>query len=327
MGMELKPREVRVRFAALLLILLLILSGCGNTAISQEGSEHSAGAKLQMAETLPYASQTIEVSEVPDYEGSAYIAVNGNVPYFTDEDKTTQSFENYAELDEQGRCGVAYANVGQDLLPTEERGAIGAVKPTGWHTIKYDNVDGKYLYNRCHLIGYQLTGENANEKNLLTGTRYLNIEGMLPFEDLVAEYVESTANHVLYRVTPVYEGDNLLAKGVLMEGYSVEDEGTGINYCIFAYNVQPGIVIDYATGDSYAYPNAGTNADTNTQTVSGTSSDDATDTYVLNTNTNKFHLPQCSSVTKKKDHNKETFQGDRQELINQGYEPCQNCNP
>ena len=295
---------MRVRFAALLLILLLILSGCGNTAISQEGSEHSAGAKLQMAETLPYASQTIEVSEVPEYEGSAYIAVNGNVPYFTDEDKTTQSFENYAELDKQGRCGVAYANVGQDLLPTEERGAIGAVKPTGWHTIKYDNVDGKYLYNRCHLIGYQLTGENANEKNLLTGTRYLNIEGMLPFEDLVAEYVESTANHVLYRVTPVYEGDNLLAKGVLMEGYSVEDEGTGINYCIFAYNVQPGIVIDYATGDSYADPNAGTNADTNTQTVSGTSSDDATDTYVLNTNTNKFHLPQCSSVTKKKDHNK-----------------------
>jgi DNA-entry nuclease len=176
--------------------------------------------------------------------------VNDNVPFFTEGEMTEESFEDYSELDELGRCGTAYANVGQDIMPTEKRGSIGSVKPTGWHTVKYDIVDGKYLYNRCHLIGYQLTGENANERNLITGTRYLNVEGMLPFENLVDDYVDETNNHVLYRVTPVFVDDELVARGVLMEGYSVEDDGEGVCYCVYVFNVQPGVTIDYATGES-----------------------------------------------------------------------------
>lgn len=187
-----------------------------------------------------------------DTNDNPYTVVNDNVPYFSDEDLTrTDAFETYSELDYLGRCGVAYANICQELMPTEERGEIGSVKPSGWHTVNYhEYVDGNYLYNRCHLIGYQLSGENANEKNLITGTRYLNVEGMLPFENEVAEYVEKTGNHVLYRVTPVFDGDNLVASGVQMEAYSVEDQGTGVMFNVYCYNVQPGITIDYATGES-----------------------------------------------------------------------------
>lgn len=184
------------------------------------------------------------------YSGSPYVTVNDNVPYFTDLDFSTQSFERYSDLDSLGRCGVAFANVCTDTMPTEARGAIGKVKPTGWHLVKYDFVDGKYLYNRCHLIGYQLTAENANEENLITGTRYLNVDGMLPFENMVADYVKETGNHVLYRVTPLFDGDNLVASGVLMEAESVEDKGSGVCFCVYCYNVQPGVTIDYATGDS-----------------------------------------------------------------------------
>lgn len=196
-------------------------------------AESSAPAEITTASRF-------STSDVPAYSGKAYTSVNGNVPYFSAAELATQSFETYSDLDSLGRCGVTYACIGKDLMPTEERGSIGMVKPTGWHTVRYDDlVDGKYLYNRCHLIGYQLTGENANTKNLITGTRYLNIEGMLPFENMVADYIQETNNHVLYRVTPIFEGNNLLANGVLMEGYSVEDKGAGVSYCVFAYNVQP----------------------------------------------------------------------------------------
>ena len=180
-----------------------------------------------------------------------YIILNDNVPLFTEEDYTTTAYEQYAVLDWLGRCGTATACIGTELMPTEERGSIGQIKPSGWHTIRYDIVDGKYLYNRCHLIGYQLTGENANEKNLITGTRYMNVEGMLPFEDMVAAYVQYTGRHVLYRVTPVYKGNNLVASGVTMEGYSVEDNGEGICFYVYVPNIQPGISIDYATGESW----------------------------------------------------------------------------
>ena len=190
------------------------------------------------------------VEEIPPFSGDAYVAVNGNVPFFRPEEITDKSYEEYAELDSLGRCGVTMACIGIDIMPTEDRGDIGSVKPTGWQSVKYDCVDGKYLYNRCHLIGFQLAGENANKRNLITGTRYLNIEGMLPFENLVADYVQETKNHVLYRVTPLFDGDNLVAHGVLMEGYSVEDEGEGVCFCVYAYNVQPGIIIDYTTGES-----------------------------------------------------------------------------
>lgn len=190
-----------------------------------------------------------DISDIDKFTGYNYIELNGNVPVFEEID-TSKSFEKYSELDNLGRAGSAFANIGVDLMPTEKRGSIGMIKPSGWHTIKYDIVDGKYLYNRCHLIGYQLTGENANEKNLITCTRQMNTKGMLDFENKVADYIKSTNNHVLYRVTPVYKDDNLLATGVIIEAKSVEDNGEGISFNVFVYNIQNGIEIDYKTGDS-----------------------------------------------------------------------------
>lgn len=196
------------------------------------------------------AEPIADLNEIPDFNGTAYVEINGNVPYFTGEDMTTDAYETYSPLDALGRCGVAVSCIGEELMPTEDRGSIGQVKPSGWHTVKYDFVDGKYLYNRCHLIGYQLTGENANRENLITGTRYLNVEGMLPFENMVADYIKETGNHVMYRVTPIFEGDELVARGVLMEAKSVEDNGAGILFCVYVYNNQPGVEIDYLTGES-----------------------------------------------------------------------------
>lgn len=193
-----------------------------------------------------------DFSALPPYSGEPYISVCGGDPDFSEDEITLVSFEYYSELDALGRCGVCIASVGQDIMPTEKRGSIGQVKPTGWHTVKYDFVDGKYLYNRCHLIGFQLTGENANKRNLITGTRYLNVEGMLPFENMVADYVKETGNHVMYRVTPIFVGDELLARGVHIEAESVEDGGDGIMFNVFCYNVQPGVVLDYATGEGTA---------------------------------------------------------------------------
>lgn len=195
--------------------------------------------------------EPVSLEDIPEWNGAAWVELEGNEPGFTKEEMTLEVFENYSELDDLGRCGVAYANICPELMPTEARGDIGNVKPTGWASVKYDCVDGKYLYNRCHLIGYQLAGENANKQNLITGTRYLNVTGMLPFENDVADYVQRTDNHVLYRVTPVFVGTELVARGVQIEAYSVEDAGDGVCFNVFAYNVQPGVVIDYATGDSW----------------------------------------------------------------------------
>ena len=205
-----------------------------------------AGMWFSKENTAP----VVDLSDIPDFNGTAYVEVNGNVPYFTEEDMTTEAYETYSPLDALGRCGAAMSCIGEELMPTEDRGSIGQVKPSGWHTVKYDFVDGKYLYNRCHLIGYQLTGENANRENLITGTRYLNVEGMLPFENMVADYIKETGNHVMYRVTPVFEGEELVARGVLMEAKSVEDDGDGILFCVYVYNNQPGVEIDYLTGKS-----------------------------------------------------------------------------
>lgn len=216
------------------------------TSFIQSIEPQESYALPEQEETSP----TYQVDDIPAYQGNLYVVLNNNEPNFSETDYTTTSFEHYNDLDSLGRCGVAFANVGLETMPTEDRGSIGQVKPSGWHTVKYDNVSGKYLYNRCHLIGYQLTGENANEKNLITCTRSMNTEGMLPFEDEVAEYVKDTGNHVLYRVTPIFEGDNLLATGVEMEAKSVEDDGKGVKFNVFVYNVQDGIQIDYKTGDS-----------------------------------------------------------------------------
>lgn len=217
-----------------------------------ENTSESESESTSISEKInPLPEVTIE--NIPEYTGTPYVTINNNLPYFSESEITqaVNSYETYSELDSLGRCGACTASVGQDIMPTEERGSIGSVKPTGWHTVKYEGVDGNYLYNRCHLLGYQLTGENANTKNLITGTRYMNVEGMLPFENMVADYVKETGNHVLLRVTPVFKENNLLAEGVLMEAQSVEDRGNGILFCVFCYNVQPGIVIDYATGESY----------------------------------------------------------------------------
>ena len=312
-------------------------SGAGNSG--GQGNKTSSG----MAGN-PSATGEFRLSDIPEYTDSPYVAVNGNVPYFTEDDLTDVSFESYSDLDSLGRCGVAYASVSTDTMPTEKRGSIGEVKPTGWINAKYDFVDGKYLYNRCHLIGYQLTAENANEKNLITGTRYLNVQGMLPFENMTADYVKETENHVLYRVTPVFEGNNLVAAGVLMEAESVEDKGEGVEFCVFVYNAQPGVTIDYATGDSWLDENGTGNqqaaaketktvveteiqAEKQTQAENTQAPAKETSTYILNTNSKKFHKPGCSAASQIKAANKDEFTGTRDEVIAKGYEPCKKCNP
>lgn len=227
----------------------IFAGGCGSKNPENNSAETSAQTDISLSEAQTYES--VDLAEL-QYDGRPYVVINDNIPAFTEEDITNVSFELYGDLDALGRCTTAFANVGQDLMPTEKRGSIGSVKPTGWRTAKYDFIDGKYLYNRCHLIGYQLTAENANNKNLITGTRYLNVTGMLPFENMVADYVKETNNHVLYRVTPVFGADNLVASGVQMEAKSVEDNGEGILFNVYCFNVQPGVSIDYATGDSHA---------------------------------------------------------------------------
>lgn len=253
------------------------------------------------------------LEDVPDYRDSPYAVINGNTPFFTEDEMTDTSFERYGALDSLGRCTEAFACVGKDLMPTEKRGDIGSVKPTGWHSVRYENVDGKSLYNRCHLIGYQLSGENANERNLITGTRYLNVTGMLPFENMVADYVSETGNHVMYRVTPIFKESELLARGVLMEARSVEDDD--VMFCVFCYNVQPGITLDHATGNSCLEGEA---------LPSGTEGESS---YVLNTKTEKFHRPTCSSVEKIDKTNKAVSEKTRDELIAAGYSPCGSCKP
>lgn len=385
--MRSNKRNNKLSYFLTLLLCLCMLVGCGSGAATQvmlkaedsetesyvqtESAENDPGDETEIqtaAETEIQAAAQVQsddskqkvvhtgtasafnAADVPAYSGEPYTAVNNNEPYFTSDNLTTEAFENYSELDALGRCGVAYANVCLETMPTEKRGSISEVKPTGWHSVKYDNVDGKSLYNRCHLIGYQLTAENANQQNLITGTRYLNVDGMLPFENMVADYVKETDNHVLYRVTPIFTGDNLVADGVLMEGYSVEDEGDGICFCVYAYNVQPGITIDYATGDSWLSSEKG-NSDSSsggnsavsqsaadksgtqqaavqTESVKETSAPVSTGTeYILNTNTKKFHYPSCSSVKQMKASNKKEYTGSRDDLIAQGYDPCKKCNP
>lgn len=267
------------------------------------------------APSVLQSTASFSMEDIPAFSDAPYVVINDNQPAFDEKDLTNKSFERYSELDALGRCGVAYANVGVDLMPTEKRGSISNVKPTGWQTVKYDSVDGKYLYNRCHLIGFQLTGENANEKNLITGTRYMNVDGMLPFENMVADYVKETKNHVLYRVTPVFEGNNLVASGVQMEAMSVEDEGERVLFNVYVYNNQPGISIDYATGSS-------SEGDTAPATTSKSGN-----TYILNTSSKKFHNTACGNVSSIKAANKQEYSGDREELIAQGYSACGSCKP
>lgn len=304
----------------------MVATGCGNTeALSQEQekeivttvtesetavttvsesetsdteSEIADEPAAQSVQTQPSTEVTISAADIPAYAGDPYVTINDNEPQFLETDLATSAYEYYSDLDDLGRCGVVYACIGTDLMPTEERGNIGSVKPSGWHTVKYDIVDGKYLYNRCHLIGYQLSGENANVNNLITGTRYLNVEGMLPFENMVADYVKETENHVLYRVTPVFEGNNLVASGVQIEAQSVEDQGEGILFNVYCYNVQPGVTIDYATGDSVLAENA--EAQSNTATSNDGESQQNAETQ-SNAATSNEAASQQDAVTQSND--------------------------
>lgn len=306
------------KFLNILLILIVslsVLSGCS-------AGENNFFNDLDVTAQSASDYVNYDLTNIPDYDGKAYVELNGNVPEFSKSEKTySESFEEYGKLDSLGRCTYAVSCIGKDLMPTEKRGSIGSVKPSGWHISKYDFVDGKYLYNRCHLIGYQLTAENANERNLITGTRYLNVEGMLPFENDVADYIEITNNHVYYKVTPIFEGNNLVANGVQMQAYSVEDNGQGISFNVYCYNVQPGVAIDYATGDNQAVTSS-------SASVTSTSSDVADKkTYIVNTKTKKFHNPDCDGVKKMSSSNKKKYKGTRDSLISNGYSPCQKCKP
>ncbi len=298
----------------LIVFACFLLVGCDLSKFTQKPADTAQiGSSIQSA---PANIKPSDLLSVPEYDGEApFTVINDNVPEFDDSDLVTYSYEYYGELDELGRCTAVIASVGKDIMPTEERGNIGQIKPTGWHTVRYDNVDGNYLYNRCHLIGYQLTGENANERNLITGTRYMNVEGMLPFENMIADYVRETGNHVLYRVTPVFDGDNLLASGVRMEAKSVEDNGDGVLFNVFVHNIQPDIVIDYATGESYKSEKAEENTDK--QNIR----------YILNISSKKIHLPDCDSVSAMSEYNRRTTNKSKEQLINEGYSPCGSCKP
>jgi DNA-entry nuclease len=245
-------KKLTALLTSLALSISLLFTACGSSAKSTAKKSAPAKNKAAVTQKAPAASSqtSFDLASIPPFSKKPYVVINNNIPSFPDKDRTTKSFESYSKLDSLGRCGPAYANVSLSTMPTEKRGPIGSVKPTGWQTVKYDGIDGKYLYNRCHLIGYQLTAENANPRNLITGTRYLNVTGMLPFENMVADYVKETHHHVLYRVTPIFKGNELVARGVQMEACSVEDKGAGIQFNVYVYNNQPGITIDYRTGKS-----------------------------------------------------------------------------
>lgn len=305
-------RKSYQKVLCILFFMLVTLTGCSVSVRDASGTSQ----QKQVADTADAGAEAGTPLKTPEDANEPYMTVNGNVPEFSEEEITAESFEYYSELDALGRCGIALACVGTDLMPMEKRGNISRVKPTGWHSTRYDFIDGNNLYNRCHLIAYQLSGENANEKNLITGTRYMNVSGMLPFEEQVGDYVRETGNHVMYRVTPVFEGDNLIADGVQMEALSVEDDGEGVSYNVYVFNIQPGIDIDYATGESKE----------SAMQEEADAAGEGTD-YVLNTNTKKFHLPSCGSAKNIRQENKEEYTGSRQQLVETGYEPCGSCKP
>lgn len=243
-----RKKGYKSKYNLVISIITLILIVFIGYYENKYGTDVDGNQNVQVSESI---QKSFNLDDIPEFDGKTpYVIINNNEPNFPEEDFNSNSFEKYSELDSLGRCGVAYANVSKETMPTEARGEISKVKPTGWHTVKYDCVEGKYLYNRCHLIGYQLTAENANKQNLITGTRYLNVDGMLPFENQVAEYVKQENGHVLYRVIPIFEGNNLVPNGVQMEAESVEDKGEKVKFNVYAYNVQPNIKIDYLTGNS-----------------------------------------------------------------------------
>ena len=281
---------------------------------------------------VKYKSSKLKLKDIPKYKvvKAPYVKVNGNKPTFTKKEIKKKSYQKFSKLDSLGRCGVAIASIGRDIMPKSKRTSISSVYPSGWHTYRYASVAGRYLYNRCHLIGHQLTGQNANAKNLITGTRYLNVDGMLPFEDEVADCVKYSNKHVMYRVTPLYKGKNLVASGVQMEAYSVEDKGKSCSFNVYCYNVQPGIKINYKTGTSKGSGKISGGKTSNGKKYKKKYSNKKvkkSGKYVISKNTRKFHYASCTYVKRIKNSNRQYFNGSRKTLINQGYSPCKSCRP
>lgn len=289
----------------LLIIILTLFTGCSIMHDISVDDVDYGGAY----------DEYVELEDIPKYSGQTYVTINDNIPYFTESDLEQDVFESYSPLDKYDRCGVAYAMLGRELMPTEERQSISEIKPTGWQTAAYEDlITDVFLYNRSHLIAHSLAGENANPNNLITGTDYMNKQGMLPFEEDVLEYIRETGNHVFYRVTPIFEGQELVARGVLMEAFSVEDLGEGICFNIYVYNVQPGVVIDYETGDNWR----------DTQYYED---EESIGSYILNTSSKKFHYDGCDGAANMSPENRREFEGSRSILIAQGYQPCGSCRP
>lgn len=367
-------KRKRLKIVVTVLTLLSLLSSCSSGAPLNKTLSKKIGTKFNTQETSAAAetevansasildkiisdvaespteivscetiSGTFDYKEVPEYSGTAYAVMNGNEPYFSENEMSNVSYQEFTELDSLGRCGIAKASVGKDIMPTEKRGEIGMVKPSGWHQNKYDSIKDfdnapGYIYNRCHLIGYQLTGQNANEKNLITGTRYLNVTGMLPFENEVAEYVEETGNHVEYHVTPIFVDDELLSRGVLMEAESVEDNGAGVKFNVFCYNVEPGIEIDYKTGENWLSESGETQETEETvETAAGKEitypellkvTGELSDyRLIININSHLIHSPDCKNAAKISEKNRRGYNGNIDDLLNAGYERAKDCNP
>lgn len=301
---------MKLRSLLALFLCVLCLFSCSKVRLPGESPAPAPGT---VAPSLPGASLPEDFS-IPEYQGKPYVVIGDNTPEFSS--LTTEAYEVYPSLDALGRCQAVHACLGVELMPTEDRESISSVKPSGWQSSYYDFVDGKYLYNRCHLIGFQLAGENANPNNLITGTRSMNVKGMLPFENMVADYLKETENHVMFRVTPIFVGEELVARGVRMEAYSVEDEGEGICFDVYVFNAEPGVIIHYSDGSNRA-------ADTPAPTSTAPSGEKQS--YILNTNSRKIHYPHCSSVEKISDKNKQAFRGDPSDLLAQGYSYCGIC--
>ncbi|MGM9960725.1 MAG: DNA/RNA non-specific endonuclease [Allobaculum sp.] len=295
------------------------------TSDSQTSSVQSEQTSEEWKEPNP-AILPITLADIPAYSGQPYVEINNNVPYFEENEKTTTAFQHYFDLDDLGRVTLAYGSLGQEIMPEEERGDISSVHPTGWVQNRYDFIkDGQALYNRSHLIAFSLSGQNANPKNLMTGTRYMNTKGMQPFEMRTLDFIKETDMHVMYQVTPMFDGNNLVADGVLIQAKSVEDNGKGLSFNVFCYNVQPGVEINYATGDNRASDDAATT--TSQSSGNAGAADAVAQDYVLNTNSHKFHRPDCESVDDMSAKNRQDVHQSREELIAAGYTPCKRCNP
>ncbi|MBO7254666.1 MAG: DNA/RNA non-specific endonuclease [Clostridia bacterium] len=264
-------------------------------------------------------TEAANLDKIPEFSGTGYIVIDNNMPFFTAAQLTTSGYEKYGALDNLGRCTTAIASLGKETMPTEDRGSISSVKPTGWIQAKYSCIKTSDLYNRSHLIAWSLSGENANKQNLVTGTAYLNQDNMTQFEDMVLDYIKETGNHVAYRVTPLFKGNDLVCRGVQMEAYSIEDDGEGICFNVYCYNVQPGVIIDYATGESHS--ESGEESSEESSVDTSIEAD-----YVLNVSSKKIHAPDCSSVAKMSDKNRKNYTGSIDELLAQGYKPCGSCN-